>query len=161
VSCIDVVRRANRGIQKITTIPENPNIRPPSYALLGILILVRLSLRLAAVVRSFRASPAGGDGKTAQYTAMSRVTYIDTTSVANILHKASMADDVVKDPERDEYTQLSVASLSSEVRDRRKCALCLEERTASTLTECGHLFCWDCIVPWTREKVRLLFCYFL
>jgi peroxin-10 len=37
----------------------------------------------------------------------------------------------------------------------RTCPLCLEERTASAITECGHVFCWFCISEWMREKVGL------
>lgn len=44
------------------------------------------------------------------------------------------------------------------IRASRKCALCLEERTASTVTECGHLFCWTCIVGWGREKAECPLC---
>lgn len=38
-----------------------------------------------------------------------------------------------------------------------KCTLCMEIRTPekgnSAVTECGHVFCWDCIVGWAEEKV--------
>ena len=46
-----------------------------------------------------------------------------------------------------------------QIREARKCTLCLEEWTDPTVTECGHVFCWSCIVGWSGEKVRLsLFC---
>lgn len=33
-----------------------------------------------------------------------------------------------------------------------KCALCLESLTYSTMTPCGHVFDWDCIVKWCQKK---------
>lgn len=56
--------------------------------------------------------------------------------------------------EEDEGTILDVAQIPSSVRAGRNCTLCLEERTSSCATECGHMFCWNCIVGWGREKVR-------
>ncbi len=38
-----------------------------------------------------------------------------------------------------------------------RCTLCMEQRApekgGSAVTECGHIFCWDCINGWAREKV--------
>jgi peroxin-10 len=56
--------------------------------------------------------------------------------------------------EEDEHTILHVPSLSPDERAARRCTLCLEERTSSCATECGHLFCWSCVMGWGREKVR-------
>lgn len=32
------------------------------------------------------------------------------------------------------------------------CNLCLEQMDVTSLTICGHLFCWKCIIPWIGEK---------
>ena len=38
------------------------------------------------------------------------------------------------------------------------CALCMGERTATSATPCGHLFCWECIVKWCQERAECPLC---
>jgi hypothetical protein len=45
-----------------------------------------------------------------------------------------------------------IDDLSDQVTTRR-CTLCLGPRKDQTSLECGHLFCWWCLVSWIREKV--------
>lgn len=79
--------------------------------------------------------------------------YIDARPINHILRQQDAQNsDTPPDPETDEYTALKVASIDPGLRAGRRCALCLEERTATTSTECGHLFCWVCIVGWGEEK---------
>lgn len=34
----------------------------------------------------------------------------------------------------------------------RRCPLCLDAMKDPTAAECGHLFCWQCILRWTNES---------
>lgn len=81
---------------------------------------------------------------------------LDSTSISKVsiaVKQAESSTEIIE-PESDPHTLLDVAQVPPNDRAGRKCPLCLEERTGSTSTECGHVFCWGCIVGWGREKVR-------
>jgi peroxin-10 len=40
----------------------------------------------------------------------------------------------------------------------RKCTLCLEGLKDPSVTNCGHVFCWECIGDWVREKPECPLC---
>ncbi|KAH7883933.1 Pex12 amino terminal region-domain-containing protein [Phlebopus sp. FC_14] len=144
------------GVQHISSTPENPHIRPPSYSLLGILILVRLLYRLITSLRSrLRQSPEVSSRK---HSVSANSMFIDDRLVSSMLEDIDPEGQPAKSVEGDTNTVLNVASIPSDVRAGRKCILCLEERTDSCATECGHLFCWGCIVGWGREKAECPLC---
>ncbi|PWN43333.1 hypothetical protein IE81DRAFT_322630 [Ceraceosorus guamensis] len=54
------------------------------------------------------------------------------------------------------------AELESVSQGIRRCTLCMESRApqkgSSAVTECGHVFCWVCILGWLREKPECPLC---
>ncbi|KAI0358983.1 peroxisome assembly protein per8 [Trametes cingulata] len=149
------------GIKYISAIPENPNAQPPSYALLGILLGVRLIHR---ALNYLRARSAQSDVEYDHGAKGKRVMdgdediFIDDRRVSGMLEAASREDVPPVPAEEDEGTILDVSQIPPELRAGRNCTLCLEERTDSCATDCGHLFCWNCIVGWGREKAECPLC---
>ncbi|GLB36550.1 putative prokaryotic RING finger family 4 [Lyophyllum shimeji] len=158
----DVVKRVF-GIRYISSIPEDPQTRPPSYSLLGVLLIVRLLHRLITTVRGYQSSvlkiPGGGKGKEREgAVAASKEMYLDDRPVTSFLGPTNPEGEPARPAVEDERTMLDVASIPEGLRAARNCTLCLEERTDSCSTECGHLFCWSCIVGWGREKAECPLC---
>jgi len=155
----DVAKRL-LGIQHLSLFPENPHTRPPSYSLLGILLAVRLLHRLISFLRSAstKASSETSKGKQPITSSHSTETYIDDRPVSSFLGPVDPEGELAKPAEDDERTILDIATIPPAMRAGRTCTLCLEERTDSCATECGHLFCWSCIVGWGREKAECPLC---
>ncbi|EMD41598.1 hypothetical protein CERSUDRAFT_146687 [Gelatoporia subvermispora B] len=150
------------GVRYISSTPDNPNARPPSYSLLGVLLAIRLMYRLITFVRTIRASNTSDSGsatvKGKQVADVSEETFIDDRPVSAMLSSVNPEGEPPVPAEEDEYTILDISRIPENVRAGRNCTLCLEERTASCATECGHLFCWNCIVGWGREKAECPLC---
>jgi peroxin-10 len=137
---------------QVSSIPQDPHTQPPSYSLLGILLGVRLLHRLVVFLRR-TSSEKSPTVKGKQRKSTTPETFIDERPVSNFLGPVDPEGEPARPAEEDERTMLDIASIPDALRAGRNCTLCLEERTDSCSTECGHLFCWSCIVGWGREKV--------
>lgn len=50
------------------------------------------------------------------------------------------------------------ADSASEMEQQRKCTLCLEPYKDPSVTTCGHVFCWECVMDWVKEKAECPLC---
>jgi len=146
------------GVPHISAMPIDPNTRPPSYSLLGVLILVRIAHRLLNFLRarSPQREPSITDEK-APSRSNSDEPQLDGRPVSTLLNYDPEAD-LASSNEKERQTVLDLETVPASVRAGRTCTLCLEERTATCVTECGHLFDWNCIYSWGRERPECPLC---
>jgi peroxin-10 len=137
---------------QLSSIPENPHIRVPSYSLLGILLGIRVLYRVVGYLKHLTSTHSSTSQRESLISS-DQETYLDHRPVSSLLKPIDPENEVTVSAEEDEGTLLDVSSIPLPLRASRTCTLCLSERTESCATECGHLFCWPCIVGWGREKV--------
>lgn len=145
------------GVPHVSGTPIDPNTRPPSYSLLGILILVRIGHRLLSYLRarSPQRPPSVADEKSPSNN--SDETQLDGRLVSTLL-EYDPETDLASSEEKESLTILDLETVPASIRAGRTCTLCLEERTATCVTECGHLFDWNCIYSWGRERAECPLC---
>jgi len=138
--------------------PIDPNNRPPSYSLLGVLILVRIGHRFLSYLRARPPQPAPSIADEKSFSASnSEESRLDGSPVATLLNY-NPETDLTSPEEKGRLTVLDLETVPASIRAGRTCTLCLEERTATSVTECGHLFDWNCIYNWGRERAECPLC---
>jgi len=77
--------------------------------------------------------------------------------VLNLFYVSQAMRKQTKEDQMDFLSEVSDQD-NSAMSPNEKCPLCLCKRQESTLTPCGHLFCWNCIHEWCQTKPQCPLC---
>lgn len=155
-------------------------VQPPSYEALGFMMLIQLTFKLMASARAGQRrrnplSMASQSEKSAPHTneaphlqrTREQIPVVDGNLIDEILLELEDRDwkSEELDDEEDEHTKaqeecpegVAVGPMYEELGSRR-CTLCLGPRREQTSLECGHVFCWKCVVSWVKEKPECPLC---
>ncbi|EFP74723.2 peroxisome bioproteinsis factor 10 [Puccinia graminis f. sp. tritici] len=155
---------------------------PPSYEILGVLMVIQLVVKVVGTHRQARrrreqlrlaSEPVAIlDKKESDPKQSNRVLTVDGRLIDEMILEPEDEEEEEEglDEESDEKDKLDhqklvdecpegvlIDDLSDQVTTRR-CTLCLGPRKDQTSLECGHLFCWRCLVSWIREKPECPLC---
>ncbi|CAI5759627.1 unnamed protein product [Candida verbasci] len=123
---------------------EPEKMQTNNYSFLGGLIIVQFIVKGLINLKNYNNNEAK-DEKQVEMT--DKIENIDQLSqISNNFNKDLIID--LSDP-----NELAYLPESS-----RSCMLCLSPMVNPSAANCGHLFCWDCIVDWIRENPECPLC---
>ncbi|KYQ96709.1 RING zinc finger-containing protein [Tieghemostelium lacteum] len=111
----------------------------PKYHILGVLIIIQLLVQLVFYLKD----------KYQSYISSKNLEF--TSEINNNNNQSSSSSSPTSQSSSNNDSKITTSSPGT-------CTLCLENRTNTTSTECGHLFCWNCITEWCNNKPECPLC---
>jgi|SRR5579859_8029860 len=124
-----------------------PGEHRSGYELLGLLLMLQVVMELYQSLASTNA-----DSKSSVDLVLSNAMVDQSTFNTGTANTTSSADNNVNTQCQVAIDLVDDAALPYIPAGSRRCPLCLDPMKDPTAAECGHLFCWTCILRWTGES---------
>jgi peroxin-10 len=116
-----------------------PGEQRPGYELLGLLLFLQISTQAYLSLTSSKT-----DEDPTQFLVTSILAPPPSATRSDVLPPQSSPQVTIDLEDPDTLPYIPQGS--------RRCPLCLDAMKDPTSAECGHLFCWQCILRWTNES---------
>ncbi|KAK5990463.1 Peroxisome biogenesis factor 10 [Cladobotryum mycophilum] len=155
------------------TVPDTPD--RGGYELLGILLVVQIGVQGYLHIRDTLSAVAASQRERAAFHSAGGDVSLDHDNSYSANSDLLMSDLGGRGPQTSKVdiaatTHTPVSSIPRfhlendntmgyiKGSQQRKCTLCLEDMKDPAATQCGHVFCWECIGDWVREKPECPLC---
>ena len=159
------------GLRYVFSKRVPPSEQRAGYEVLGVLLVLQMVVQAYMHVQSTLSSDSPTEGASAMlddgvevgldpqmvaggYAVANPSPVADSRQrVARSMHTPCLASEKARYDLADET---ALAWLQPQ--QQRKCTLCLEPMKDPSVTTCGHVFCWTCILDWVHEKPECPLC---
>ena len=158
------------GLRYVFSKRVPPSEQRAGYEVLGVLLVLQMVVQAYMHVQSTLSSDLPTEGRSAvlddgvevgfdQYRASDDHAIANPNPadsrhrIARSMHTPCLASEKARYDLADET---ALAWLQPQ--QQRKCTLCLEPMKDPSVTTCGHVFCWTCILDWVHEKPECPLC---
>ena len=150
-----------------------PNERREGYEVLGFLLVAQLAVQSALHIRETFFSPDSSQTANPGFQQSLTSAIVgpgielplsSTTPDPTMNIPTHLPPGLAQNTSTPVLTGPRINLLNSEVmawipdQQQRKCTLCLEPFKDPSVTTCGHVFCWECVQDWVREKAECPLC---
>jgi hypothetical protein len=97
---------------------------------------------------AFRLTILGIDGLRQVYRQYTAILRSEAQRLADLSVDQDLSSAGSQEPKDD------VMPAASKAQDQLKCPLCMDPVTQPAAMQCGHIYCWNCIVPWSQRQKR-------
>lgn len=150
------------------------NLAPPNqrvgYEVLGVLLVLQMAVQAYLHVQSTLTTSLPTEGASALLEDGVEIGLLNNQETPSVNEAGSKANSsrlrisqtthTPLPPSMNPRYDLSDASTLAwlQPKQQRKCTLCLEPMKDPSVTTCGHVFCWTCILDWVDEKPECPLC---
>ena len=157
------------GLRYIFSKHLAPSEQRVGYEVLGFLLVLQIAVQTCLHVRSTLSTqlPSEGpsavldDGVEIGLSPSQQMTDVGAPENADssLLRISQTTHTPLPPSDGPRYDLLSADTLAwLQPKQQRKCTLCLEPMKDPSVTTCGHVFCWTCILDWVDEKPECPLC---
>ncbi|EGG08873.1 uncharacterized protein MELLADRAFT_84453 [Melampsora larici-populina 98AG31] len=153
------------GIRYVRRDQNGNRVQPPSYEFLGLLIVIQLIVKSSVLFKnaqrrrqaelSIKETVSNEKDKQIATEPSNRPPTVDGIPINDILFEPDDDDDQEKSDSKSTEVFVEGVEMNpnrDESSTSSRCTLCLGPRLDQSSLECGHVFCWRCILGWVREK---------
>ncbi|RMD41393.1 hypothetical protein DV735_g3763, partial [Chaetothyriales sp. CBS 134920] len=130
-----------------------------SYEVLGVLMVAQLAVQFALHIKETFMASKDGQKAVSSLVSAGAVPAADSDlseAVPDSSHSIALGTPVLEEPRVNLLDSQTMKWIPDA--QQRKCTLCLEPFKDLSVTTCGHVFCWECVQDWVKEKAECPLC---